>query len=337
MGGPPEKKMRGRGRESRAMAAPVQRRDFVWTEMENAHTARRKAILRAHPQVAELQGHEWRSKYICASVVLLHLYSAWLAPSLSVPAFLAMAYFVGAVSAQALFLAIHEMAHNLFFRSVWQNKAFAIMANVPVAVPFAMAFRQFHLDHHRDQGVDGVDADLPVHSEAAMVSKSRLRRALWLSSQIVVYAVRPLVAGEPIRVDAWVCANSATQALAMAALCHLRGGTALAYLLVSAFLAGGLHPCAGHFISEHYFLGDTRQETFSYYGPLNALTWNVGYHNEHHDFPAVPWINLPRLKSVAREYYEPLDQCESWTLTLVRFVSCSGRSLFDRVKREKRA
>ena len=57
------------------------------------------------------------------------------------------------------------------------------------------------------------------------------------------------------------------------------GGKTLAYFLLSTCLGLSLHPISGHFIAEHYVF-KPGHETYSYYGPLNAITYNVGYHNE---------------------------------------------------------
>ena len=139
------------------------------------------------------------------------------------------------------------------------------------------------------------------------------------------------------------------------AIYSLFGGRAVAYFILSSFLAGSLHPCAGHFIAEHYVFNRSEvlkelaaqkkkggiakeippPETFSYYGPLNFFCYNVGLHNEHHDFPAVPWSRLPALHEIAKEFYADLPRHESWVWVLWQFVWDKEVGLWCRVKRKE--
>lgn len=51
------------------------------------------------------------------------------------------AYVVGATANQNLFLAIHEISHNLAFRSPRANRALAVVANLGIGVPYSASFR----------------------------------------------------------------------------------------------------------------------------------------------------------------------------------------------------
>ena len=86
---------------------------------------------------------------------------------------------------------------------------------------------------------------------------------------------------------------------------------ALQYVCLSTFFALGLHPLRGRWLQEHYDLMGIPQETYSYYGPLNWVMPNIGFHNEHHDFPMVAWRRLPQLSRLAPDFYQPLwaHQC----------------------------
>ena len=94
-------------------------------------------------QVTKLCGPEPLTKWTVLLVVSIQVTCAILlrnTPVLSWPFFLT-AYFIGATSNQNLFLAIHEISHNLAFRKPICNRLLAIFANLPIGIPYSAAFR----------------------------------------------------------------------------------------------------------------------------------------------------------------------------------------------------
>jgi sphingolipid delta-4 desaturase len=61
----------------------------------------------------------------------------------------------------------------------------------------------------------------------------------------------------------------------------------------------------------------------------------MGYHNEHHDLPSIPWNNLPKLRAMAPEFYNNLKYHSSWSRLLLQFVFDKRYSLYSRVERMK--
>ena len=250
--------------------------------------------------------------------------------------YLFVSYFVGATLTQALFLSIHELSHNLYFKDPFYNKLFAIMINFPIGIPFAASFRRYHTDHHKQMGRCGVDTDIPSSFEVKYV-RGRLMKCVWCCLQIVAYSLRPIFTSVDSITRFHVC-NLLLQLLFDVFLVYIYGPYPLFYFLMCVLLSGGLHPCAGHFLSEHYIYDyekkeDAPQETYSYYGALNRITWNVGYHNEHHDFPNIPWSRLPKLKEIAPEYYNCLPYHKSWIASIWNYIFDDKMGPNRRVKR----
>ncbi len=306
------------------------RKDFYWVEGREPHFQRRKDILQKYPEVTKLFGVDPYLKYWTLGLVLVQLVVALFAHRLHWFPFLLVTYFVGATIAQALFLAIHEITHDLAFRRKKYNNWLALFANLPIVFPYAISFKYYHALHHWDQGKDGVDADIPLVGEAGFF-RGFLGKLIWFLGQIVFYAVRPVLV-KPLKLDKWLVYNIIFQGAAMAVFLPFAGWYGLLYLVLSLVFAGSIHPTAGHFISEHYVFHEG-QETYSYYGPLNKITFNVGYHNEHHDFPTIPGSRLPQLKKLAPEFYDPLYSYDSWTKVILDFLFRRDVTLFSRTKR----
>ena len=309
--------------------------DFSRTDSPEPHRERTKAILKSHPEVRDLMGRNpWSFGLILfvvcvqtAIAVLLSTAPWWLA--------LLAAYLAGAFANHSLFVLIHECAHNLIFKKRSSNMLAGMIADCPNVVPSSVSFRSYHLKHHSFQGVYELDADLASRWEAKLIGSSFVGKALWLLFFPVFQALRPPRLKEVKFFNLWTLVNWCVVFGYDVVLIVFAGPVSFLYVAASFVFSIGLHPLGARWIQEHYLTAPP-QETYSYYGPLNTVALNVGYHNEHHDIPSIPWNRLPLLNKEAKEFYSGLISHTSWSRLLWRFLTDGRLSLFSRMVRTNR-
>lgn len=315
------------------MGGQVSRNDFEWSYTAEPHASRRKEILAKYPQIKKLMGYDPNFKYQVLLLMVIQFTLAYLMKDFSWTIVFLVAYTIGGVINHALLLALHEISHNLAFGHArpLHNRIFSLIVNFPIGVPCAISFKKYHLEHHRYQGDEELDVDLPTQFEAQMFFNTATK-FVWVVLQPFFYSLRPMFVNpkNPLPLE---IVNMVLQFSVDALVVHYWGGKSLAFMIASSLLGMGLHPVAGHFISEHYMFAKG-YETYSYYGPLNYVTFNVGYHNEHHDFPSVPGSRLPMVKEIASEYYKDLPQHNSWTRVLYEFITDPAIGPYARMKRK---
>jgi sphingolipid delta-4 desaturase len=315
--------------------AKTTRTTFYWEDKPEPHADRKVKILKAHPEIKTLMGHCPWIKYEVFFVVTLQLIMAVYATTLSWKVLIPVAYLFGGAANCNLQLAMHEISHNLAFKGTNMigmvcNRVLSLIANLPLAIPAAIAFRKYHLEHHRYQGHEIVDSDLPTHWEGWFFT-SPLRKVVWCLLQPAFYALRPLFTN-PKPLIAWEAVNVIVQLSFDYLLYKQFGIKSVAYLLMGTLLGMGIHPTAYHFISEHCVFVEG-YETYSYYGWLNAIMYNVGYHNEHHDFPNIPGSRLHLVKKMAPEFYDNLPYHTSWFKVYYDYITRPDVNPFNRLKR----
>jgi len=256
------------------------------------------------------------------------------ADKLSLPLFILCAWFLGGTITHALSLANHELAHNLGFHTTMFNEMLGMVANCAQGMPSCITFKKYHLEHHYYQGLEGTDTDIPSELEGKLVTTIP-RKLVWVLLQPFCYAFRPMLeCPKPMRPMEWI--NLAVTVMFDLWFAYKFGLKAVVYNLLSLVLGMGLHPVAGHFIAEHYqFFKD--QETYSYYGILNMLCFNVGYHNEHHDFPKIAGFNLPKVREIAPEFYQDLYNHKSWVKVIYDYITRTDIGPYSRIKRSAKS
>ncbi|MFN5424608.1 MAG: fatty acid desaturase [Bacteroidota bacterium] len=311
------------------------RTDFVHVETPEPHRGRTREMLKQHPELRGLIGKNPYSFLAIVGVVSLQVLVAFLLSGQSWWWVLGAAYFIGAFADHALFVLIHECAHKLIFKNRAANKIAGMIANIPLIFPSSVSFETYHLKHHSFQGVHELDGDLPNYWEAKLINHYFIGKVIWLLFYPLFQVFRLSRLREIAPFDRWVALNWLIQIVSMTAIAWFLGAQSFVYLVASFFFSVGLHPLGARWIQEHY-LTQGEQETYSYYGVLNHVAFNVGFHNEHHDFPSVPWNRLPDIKKTAPGFYDHLSSHTSWTKLFLRFLFDQEISLFSRVVRKNR-
>jgi len=297
------------------------------------HKERSQDIVKAHPEIKKLFGPTPTTAFWILGLVITQMILAPLLSTAPWYVLLLVAYVVGATINHALFVLVHECTHNLVFEKQRENILISFIANFPLFLPSSHSFRKYHILHHRHLGEFELDADLAGPREIKFFGHSPIMKMLWLFFFGFIQGfIRPARTKHVTTMDRWIVINALIQVTFVTLTYLAFGWGALWYYFVSIVFALGLHPLGARWVQEHYTIKED-QETYSYYGPLNYVCFNMGYHNEHHDLIRVPWSKLPKLKNMAPEFYDNLYSYKSWTWLLYTFIFDSSFSVYSRITR----
>lgn len=334
-----------------------EREDAVW------HRERAKAMVKAHPEIKELFGHDPSTAIWCVAAA-----GAQIALALAVShgpwwLMLLVAYFVGTSINIMLFQLGHECVHGLVFKRPFWNRVMFTITTLPMFLSSHHTWWAEHLVHHTDMGAKkdfisrrrtfflATRASSPLFFPYAlyMLITQVIRSALGL----VMYAFGSLLRGRikpsertlAVLADAhlvsgyhkdgferWAVWYPLLNLLMCVGLYAYGGWLSVIYLLASqAFFTGFLHPyCLGWVLGISHFHGARKyQPTASHYGRfINLVSFNAGLHVEHHDLMTIPWRRLPKLRQIAAEFYDDLETIPSYTWLALQFVF-SGPQFFE--------
>ncbi len=307
--------------------------DFIRVDTPDLHIERRKEMMKKYPaEMRAIMGNSPGTALWILLVVATQFAAAYLLRDQNWAIIILAAWVFGAWLNHALYVFIHDSAHNLVFKSELANRIIGMVCDFPLVAPGAMAFRKYHLIHHTRMGQAAYDADLVSDREARLVGNSSFRKFIWVFLLGISQAMRPMRITIQQFWDKWIITNLVVQVAVMAATIYFLGFPAILYMLSSTIFGLGLHPLGARWIAEH-FVTNEGQETYSYYGPMNPIMFNVGYHMEHHDFMTVPWNRLPQIKKVAPEFYRDLKSYASYPKLLVQFLTDKNLTLYSRITR----
>lgn len=311
-------------------------KDYVRVDYLQPHQKRKAKLLETHPELSKLMQPYRLSGLYTVLIVVFQVAMAYYMRNWSLTEnwllIFGLAYTLGAVACHAQWVLIHDLSHNAVFASEKLNLLWHWVAGLIHIFPSSISFRYYHLMHHAYLNTTYDDPDMPSLLEQRIFGNSSLGKAMWLLLFPYIQSIRVLRYQKSSLFDFWIMGNFICCMSFNAWAFFYLGPAAFFYLFVSSHFAISLHPCGARWIAEHYAVRPN-QETYSYYGPINKIAFNIGYHNEHHDLMLVPWVNLPKVRAMAPEFYDRLYYHTSYLRVLKEFIFNPNFSLCSRVVR----
>ena len=282
------------------------------------HICRSKEILKQYPQIRQYFGNYPLSIAAIASLVFLQWSIAWLVKDLAWWQVGAIAFSVGQFILHSLGVFVHEAAHNLIFKSrLGSNLALFLIVCGSLSFGESLTYIDVHgKTHHRELNDYQYDYELSDRNLAKFATDNiywRIAESLLhlLPGGVIItdIIISRLVAPDlrqikPAKISARlnILLTLTSLFLYIAAWLEIAPQAAL-YLFWSLTLMVGNWGITyrGQSIAEHHIY--QQGKTYSTYSWTNILFFNTGYHDEHHTFPKVAWIHLPKIKQIAPEYF----------------------------------
>uniref|UniRef100_A0A915L518 Sphingolipid delta4-desaturase N-terminal domain-containing protein n=1 Tax=Romanomermis culicivorax TaxID=13658 RepID=A0A915L518_ROMCU len=331
----------------------IDRSSFNWDYSEEPHKSRRVEILPTkklvyqtvvgegkYPEIKRLMKKDgdrslvFEGILVCLLHVSLGVFQSYFD---SRPLKTAYIVFLGPTLATIMTLHLHEAAHGLVFgpNHVWKNRLYGYAINLFMGGAFFAYFKRQHKNHHKYIGDEVLDSEYPSEMEAKIFSSNPVSKFAWFLLNPFIFFIRTptfILKNSFWEISGEIFLNQILN-LSFNIFLLYKGWVDLwLYFIFSALLANESHMFGFWGVSSHVeFLKD--KETTSYYGWMNKIFLNFGYHMEHHDFPSIPSKYLPEVTKIAPEFYEDSFTFDSFYSAVVKFLFDPNLGIRSRLKR----
>jgi len=282
------------------------------------HSSRSKEILHQYPKIKQYFGNYPPSIIAIAFLVSLQWLMAWLVRDLPWWQVGGISFLVGQFILHSLGVFVHEAAHNLIFKSkLGSNLALFLIVCGSLSFGESLTYIGVHgKTHHLQLNDYQYDHELCDRNLAEFSTNN----TYWRIAESLIHllpggaVITDLITPHLVNSDSrhLKSANISTQLNILLILTSLSlyifawfmiSPQATLYLFwsLTLMISNWGITFRGQSIAEHHIY--QQGKTYSTYSWTNILFFNTGYHDEHHTFPKVAWIHLPKIKRIAPEYF----------------------------------